>query len=134
MVALQLVGEGRLRLTDPVERVLPGVVFGHGNDGTRITVADLLRHTSGLSDYADRLPGARALTPGAFEARRLTAYEPAELVRLAMARGPRWQPDPTAPVATKRWRYSRTNDLLVDLVIEKVRSRADRSRGRSTTG
>ncbi|GAA4680956.1 serine hydrolase domain-containing protein [Streptomyces youssoufiensis] len=123
VVALQLVGEGRLRLADPVERVLPGVVTGHGNDGTRITVADLLRHTSGLADYADQLPGARDLTPRAFEARRFTAYEPAELVRLAMARGPRWQPDPSAPVATKRWGYSRTNDLLVDLVIEKVTGR-----------
>jgi D-alanyl-D-alanine carboxypeptidase len=41
-VALQLVGEGRLRLDDTVERWLPGVVRGNGNDGRRITVRHLL--------------------------------------------------------------------------------------------
>ena len=46
-VALQLVGEGRLRLTDTVERWLPGVV----PQGNAITVRDLLQHSSGLYDY-----------------------------------------------------------------------------------
>lgn len=35
---LQLVGERRVALDAPVERYLPGVVRGHGNDGRRITV------------------------------------------------------------------------------------------------
>lgn len=33
VVLLQLVGEGRLSLDDSVERWLPGVVAGNGNDG-----------------------------------------------------------------------------------------------------
>ncbi|WP_329306464.1 beta-lactamase family protein [Streptomyces sp. NBC_01260] len=52
-VVLQLAHEGRLRLSDPVERFLPGLIRGHGNDGRRITLRALLSHTSGLYDYTD---------------------------------------------------------------------------------
>ncbi len=45
---LQLVDEHRLRLSDTVERWLPGLVPGGG----RITVRELLGHMSGLADYA----------------------------------------------------------------------------------
>ena len=51
-VVLQLVDEGRLRLDDTVEKWLPGVV----PDGDRITVRQLLNHTSGLYDYLHTLP------------------------------------------------------------------------------
>src|SRR5262245_51187576 len=46
-VVLQLVAERRLRLDDPVERWLPGLV----RDGGAITIRQLLGHTSGLFDY-----------------------------------------------------------------------------------
>src|SRR5205823_5799396 len=46
-VALQLVGERKLSLADTVERWLPGVV----PNGGRITVRELLNHTSGLFDF-----------------------------------------------------------------------------------
>jgi CubicO group peptidase (beta-lactamase class C family) len=48
-VLLQLVAEGRLRLNDTVERRLPAAV----PQGRRITVRQLLNHTSGLYDYID---------------------------------------------------------------------------------
>ncbi|MBI0315380.1 serine hydrolase domain-containing protein, partial [Streptomyces javensis] len=51
-VVLQLVAEGRLSLSDPVDTWLPGVVSGNGNDGRRITVRNLLQHTSGIHNYA----------------------------------------------------------------------------------
>ncbi len=54
-VVLQLVGEGRLCLDDPVERWLPGVVTGNGNNGAAITVRQLLQHTSGIYDYTNDL-------------------------------------------------------------------------------
>jgi CubicO group peptidase (beta-lactamase class C family) len=54
-VVLQLAGEGLLGLDDSVERWLPGLVTGNGHDGTTITVRQLLGHTSGLPDYAERL-------------------------------------------------------------------------------
>jgi D-alanyl-D-alanine carboxypeptidase len=53
-VILQLAGDGRLSLDDTVERWLPGVVSGNGNDGHAITIRQLLQHTSGIhDDYPD---------------------------------------------------------------------------------
>jgi D-alanyl-D-alanine carboxypeptidase len=43
-IVLQLVGEGRLSLDDSVERWLPGLV----REGKRITIRQLLNHTSGI--------------------------------------------------------------------------------------
>ncbi|WLQ35779.1 serine hydrolase [Streptomyces castrisilvae] len=74
VVVLQLAGEGRLRLSDPVERFLPGLVRGHGNDGRRITLRALLSHTSGLYDYADDT-SAHPLTATA-ALRTATAHRP----------------------------------------------------------
>jgi D-alanyl-D-alanine carboxypeptidase len=59
-VLLQLEAEHRLSLDDTVGRWLPGVVSGNGNDGSTITVRQLLNHTSGLYDY---VADPRVLTP-----------------------------------------------------------------------
>jgi D-alanyl-D-alanine carboxypeptidase len=64
-LVLQLVGEGRLRLDDNLERWLPGLVPG----GERVTVRQLLNHTSGLYDYSDDLSGP----PRRFRPRGLVA-------------------------------------------------------------
>ncbi|MFG2624211.1 serine hydrolase domain-containing protein [Streptomyces sp. NPDC048473] len=47
-VVLQLAREKRLQLSDTVDRLLPGLIRGNGNDGRRITLRALLSHTSGL--------------------------------------------------------------------------------------
>ena len=56
-VVLQLVGERRLQLDEPVERLLPGRLVG----GELVTVRDLLNHTSGIYDG-----GPFYATPGVF--------------------------------------------------------------------
>ena len=77
-VALQLVGEGRLRLNAPVEAWLPGVV-PHGH---RIAVRHLLNHTSGLHDYLGTLP----MPPEQeFLDNRWRTWTAAELVQRAVA-------------------------------------------------
>lgn len=53
-VVLQLDAADRLSLDDTVDHWLPGVVQGNGNDGNRITIRQLLQHTSGIRDD---LPG-----------------------------------------------------------------------------
>jgi D-alanyl-D-alanine carboxypeptidase len=63
VVALQLVGEGRLGLNDTVEQWPPGLVRGNGNDGSKITVRHLLRHNSGLYDYILDVPRNRSPPP-----------------------------------------------------------------------
>ncbi|WP_240496738.1 beta-lactamase family protein [Streptomyces torulosus] len=54
-VVLQLVGERRLSLEHPMERRLPGMVRGYGNNRRRITVRQLLQH-GGWSDYISDAP------------------------------------------------------------------------------
>ncbi|QRX93804.1 serine hydrolase domain-containing protein [Streptomyces noursei] len=106
-VVLQLVGEGRVVLDAPIERYLPGVVRGHDNDGRKITVRQLLQHTSGLPDYLDYLK------PQDVVDKPLTHHNTRDLVRLALAHRPSFAPG-------TGWRYSNTGYLLAGMLIERV--------------
>lgn len=108
VVVMQLVGEGRLSLNDSVESLLPGVVRGNGNDGRRITVRNLLQHTSGIHDD---IPGFE--TPAAYYEHRYDVYTTAELVARAMQHKPDFQPG-------KGWGYSNTGYLLLGMIVERV--------------
>ncbi|MEU4533850.1 serine hydrolase domain-containing protein [Streptosporangium sp. NPDC023825] len=120
VVLLQLVGEGRLKLTDTVEHWLPGVVGGNGNDGRRITVKNLLRHTSGLNDWNGEVPIAKDPTPQRYLAERFRLYRPERQVELATRKPPMWTPDPGDPAGERRWAYSNTNYTLAGMIVEKV--------------
>ncbi|UUU22724.1 serine hydrolase domain-containing protein [Streptomyces sp. DSM 40750] len=114
-VVLQLVGEGRLSLEDSVDRWLPGVVRGNGNDGRRVTVRQLLQHTSGLPDYtADVVPDMSA---AGYLKHRSTTYTSEQRVAFAMTHPPVFEPG-------ARWEYSNTNYILAGMVIEAVTGRA----------
>lgn len=114
-VLLQLVGEGRVSLDDTVERWLPGVVRGHGNDGRRVTLRQLLQHTSGLPDYiADVVPD---LSADGYRTHRWTTYPTARRVALAMTHPPSFEPGTS-------WKYSNTNYLLAGMVIKAVTGHA----------
>ncbi|MFF3783702.1 serine hydrolase domain-containing protein [Streptomyces sp. NPDC001933] len=104
---LQLVGEHRVRLDAPVERYLPGVVRGHGNDGRKITVRQLLQHTSGLPDFLDHLK------PQEVVADPLVRYDPRDLVDMALKYPRVFEPGTD-------WDYSNTNYLLAGLIIKRV--------------
>ena len=109
-VVLQLVREGWLRLDDRVERWLPGVV----PDGDRITVRQLLNHTSGLYDYRLTIP----LPPSQeFLDDRWRTWTAAEQVQDAVAHPPTFEPPGSA------FAYSNTNYLLLGEIIEKVTGR-----------
>ncbi|MGP3950398.1 serine hydrolase domain-containing protein [Streptomyces sp. 7N604] len=114
-VVLQLAGEGRLRLTDTVADHLPGLVRGNGNDGRRITVRQLLGHTSGLFNYTDDPALAKRLfVSGSRE--RPDTYTPEQLVRTALQHAPYFPPGAA-------YRYSNTDYILLGLVVEKVTGR-----------
>ena len=103
---LQLVGEGRLRLDEPVARRLPGLLA----NGQRITVRQLLNHTSGLSDYADD----PELLAGIVDNRM---WKPQELVALAERRPQLFDPG-------SAWTYSSTNYIVAGLLVEAVTGRS----------
>lgn len=108
IVILQLEAEGRLSLNDTVERWLPGVVRGNGNDGHRITVRQLLQHTSGIHDD---LPGYT--TPEEYYQQRYDVYSPGQLIARAMAHTPDFAPG-------EGWAYSNTGYVLLDTIIQKA--------------
>ncbi|PSJ25992.1 peptide hydrolase [Streptosporangium nondiastaticum] len=111
-VILQLADEGKLALDDTVDRRLPGLVDRNGNDGRRITIRQLLQHTSGIHD--DDLPGYS--TPQEYAERRYDTYTPQQVVALAMRHRPDFPP-------AAGWSYSNTGYVLLDMIIEKVTDR-----------
>jgi D-alanyl-D-alanine carboxypeptidase len=114
---LQLVGEGKLSLEDTVEKWLPGLVTGNGNDGSKITIRNLLQHSSGLVDYNSDLP---VKTAADWERERLRTYQLEELVRLALRHAPLWFPEPHE----QRFSYSNTNFVLIGMIIERATGRS----------
>ncbi|GAA2395444.1 serine hydrolase domain-containing protein [Streptomyces coeruleofuscus] len=113
-VVLQLEAEGRLSLDDTVDKWLPGVVRGNGHDGRKVTLRQLLNHTSGIFDYlAD--PGFQRtyMTADGFMKHRFDEADPEELLAFALANEPY-----SAPGSS--FEYSNTNYLLVARVIEKA--------------
>jgi D-alanyl-D-alanine carboxypeptidase len=106
-VVLQLVAEGKVKLDDPIDRYLPGVVTGNGNDGRKITVRNLLQHTSGLYNYTEDV-----LTTD-LESLRHRGGEPGELLTSALKHAPLFVPG-------SAWSYSNTNYIVAGMLVEKV--------------
>jgi len=102
---LQLVGEGRLELDEPVARRLPGFLAA----GEQITLRHLLNHTSGLPEYA----ADPALFAGIAENR---VWDPRELVTMAEMQPPLFEPG-------SAWAYSNTNYIVAGLLVEAVSGR-----------
>ncbi|MYW05695.1 serine hydrolase domain-containing protein, partial [Streptomyces sp. SID3343] len=112
-VTLQLVAEGRLSLDDTVDKWLPGLVTGT-NDGTRITLRDLLGHTSGIRSYTgvpQAFPGL--YSAAGYRANRFRHYSPEELITPALSLPSIFEPG-------TGWSYSNTNYVLVGMVIAKA--------------
>jgi D-alanyl-D-alanine carboxypeptidase len=103
VVALQLVQEGRLSLDDTVGQHLPGVLAY----GDRITVRQLLTHTSGVPD--DITPALLEL----FHGDPFRLWTPTETVGLVREQPPRFP-------AGSAWAYSNTDYVLLGLTIERV--------------
>ncbi len=108
-VVLQLVGEGKVELDQPIEKYLPGVVRGNGIDGHNITVRQLLQHTSGLPDYDQDVATD-------YLANQHTYFEPRQLLDMALAHGAESAPG-------IQWSYSNTNYIIAGLLVQKVTGR-----------
>ncbi|GHH33073.1 serine hydrolase domain-containing protein [Streptomyces candidus] len=116
-VLLQLEAEGKLRLDDHVDDWLPGVVHGNGHDGGKITLRQLLQHTSGIHDYTNDPQFQRQRFTTEFLERRYDSLPARHLVKTAMGHAPAFAPG-------ARWEYSNTNYVLAGMVVEKVTGRS----------
>ena len=102
-VILQLAQEGKLRLSDPVSKYVPGVP-----NGDNITIAQLLEMRSGLYNYTnDPIISATIDTDPA------KVWTPADLLAIAFAHPPNFPPG-------TKYEYNNTNYALLGLVAEKV--------------
>jgi D-alanyl-D-alanine carboxypeptidase len=104
VLVLQLEGEGKLDIDDPVENYLPHVV----PNGSAITLRELLNHTSGLYDYSDDAAFSQAV----FDNPQRT-WTPLELAAFAFSHAPYFAPGID-------YHYSNTNYVLLGLVVEKI--------------
>jgi D-alanyl-D-alanine carboxypeptidase len=107
-VVLQLVDEGRVGLDDHVDRYVTGVP-----KGDRMTVRQVLNHTSGLYDYAHEEGYSTNRWRGAD---RFRSYRPQELLDVASQQVPYFDPG-------QGWHYSNTNYIVAGMVIERVTGR-----------
>ncbi|WP_105975272.1 serine hydrolase domain-containing protein [Streptomyces geranii] len=113
-VLLQLEAEGRVSLDDTVDTWLPGTVRGNGHDGRKISLRQLLNHTSGIFNYTDdEYVQSEIFLPDNFFRNKYRTWAPEEIVGIAMGHKPEFAPG-TA------WGYSNTNYTLAGMVIKKV--------------
>ncbi|OUM45772.1 D-alanyl-D-alanine carboxypeptidase, partial [Bacillus pseudomycoides] len=105
-VVLQLAGENRLNLDDPIEKWLPGVIQGNGYDAKQITIRQILNHTSGIAEYS------RSKEVDFFTSTK-KSFTAEELVKIGLSLPPDFAPG-------KGWSYSNTGYVLLGILIEKV--------------
>jgi D-alanyl-D-alanine carboxypeptidase len=104
VLIMRLVAQGKLGLDAPISAYLPGLL----PDGNRITVRELLSHTSGLYDYENSPSMQRVV---AHDLTRI--WTPAELIR-AGAEHPRLFAPGT------QFSYSTTGYIVLGLLAQRV--------------
>ena len=111
VVVMQLVQEGKVGLDEPIETYLPGLIKGEGIDGSKITVRQLLQHTSGLPEYTDTTPGSGDI----FQIKDHYA-QPRDLLDTALGKPAAFEPG-------TQWAYTNTNYVVLGMLVERVSQR-----------
>ena len=111
VVVMQLVQEGKVGLDEPIETYLPGLIRGEGVDGSKITVRQLLQHTSGLPDFDETLFG----TTDVFQY-RYHYVTPRDVLDSALSKPVQFEPG-------AQWKYTNTNYIVLGMLIERVSQR-----------
>ena len=112
VVVMQMVQEGKVGLDEPIETYLPGLIRGEGVDGSKITVRQLLQHTSGLPEYTDTYLSSRAA-----QSENMQHYvPPRDLLGTALGKPAAFEPG-------AQWKYTNTNYIVLGMLIERVSQR-----------
>lgn len=107
-ILMQLVGEGKLNLDDPIDTYLPGMVSGDGVDGRNITVRQILQHRSGLPEFA-----GDPRTDELIAAAQHRTVSPDEALSVALEKPAQFPPG-------TEYKYTNTNYLIAGIVIERI--------------
>lgn len=102
MVILQLVAEGKIRLDDKITTHLTDY---RKDTGDRITIAQLLNHTSGIPSYTS--------LPGFFANESRNPYVPAAFVKKFASGDLQFEPG-------TKWAYNNSAYFLLGAIIEKL--------------
>ena len=112
VVVMQMVQEGKVGLDEPIETYLPGLIRGEGIDGAKITVRQLLQHTSGLPEYTDTYLSSKAA-----ETENMQHYvPPRDLLDTALGKPAQFEPG-------TQWKYTNTNYIVLGMLVERVSQR-----------
>ena len=111
VVVMQMVQEGKVGLDEPIDTYLPGLIKGEGIDGSRITVRQLLQHTSGLPEYTDTTPGSGDI----FQVKD-HYIPPRDLLDTALGKPAAFEPG-------TQWAYTNTNYVVLGMLVERVSQR-----------
>jgi len=111
VVVMQMVQEGKVGLDEPIETYLPGLIRGEGIDGSKITVRQLLQHTSGLPEYTDTIPGDSDI----FQIKD-HYIPPRDLLDTALGKPAAFEPG-------TQWAYTNTNYVVLGMLVERVSQR-----------
>jgi CubicO group peptidase (beta-lactamase class C family) len=104
---LKLVETGKLTLEDTLIDWLPQEVTANIPDSDRITIRQLLNHTSGIAEYDGILLQQAVTNPDIF----LRNWQPEQIINLINNVAPFFAPG-------ESWQYSNTNYILAGMVIE----------------
>ncbi len=102
MVIMQLVAEGKLKLEDKLTTHLPDY---RKDTGDRITIAQLLNHTSGIPSYTS--------LPAFFEKESRNPYTVADFVKKFASGDLEFEPG-------TKWAYNNSGYFLLGAIIEKI--------------
>lgn len=96
---LLLEDQGKLSLDDPISKYVPGVT-----DGDKITIREILSHTSGIQDYWPQDYSFAAMEH---------AVTPQQIID-------RWAKKPLDFKPGTQWQYSNTGYVIAGMIVEKV--------------
>jgi len=108
VLIMKMVEEGKVKLDEPIDAYLPGIVKGQGVDGKKITVRQLLQHTSGLPEFGDGQLDYFAI--------RNDYVSPRDVLDGVLSR-----PAQFAPGA--KFQYNNANYVILGLLAERVAKR-----------
>lgn len=110
IVAAQLHTEGRLDTNRVITDFLPAAITRHITNSDRITVRQLVQHSSGIYDFADNTGG---LLTYLMDNRDALAWPPIRQLSYAYDKPAYFPPG-------KGFHYSNTNFLLLGLILDRV--------------